>query len=726
MNAKKIMGAVLVALLAVTAFAGVAAAADLGTYFPYQKVNNDALNNGTWTFGSNQVVVSDNIIQAESVVAGTYVNGDNTSYFTNPTATYKLVAETASHVKYVVKNGGNVYHGDKLTLTISPLANVTVTNMLVTFPNGDVVNYSKNYYTDSTSGTGAAYKLATGTHKVVAIFEKTEFADGMLDNLLFDTLNSFTFNVVEADKATISASVDTAFNGEVIDVIVTGKPGAELAFNLTHASMETSQYVKLAQTATGYNFTMPNNGEVTFQIKVNESSYPNDEKEDTVIIKLFNEETNKPVKNAEIEIDISAPVTTATLSASSYYIGDVIKISGTSTADVQTYTFTISGTNFKETLLTPDTTDANANKGGKNWKAALKTDDVNETGSNKKLDVGTYTIKIYQGSAWGGNTEPVKTVAVALKQPFISIIDAPEVVVQGTEAKFLINAEAVTEADKILAYFFGTNYFEQKVGDVKDEDIPNQFTVTLSKQNTNATNMSAGQYFAVFQHPMYDQKFNIMANDTAFYLNTSNNAVQDNVAKGTFLFNVDVRQTANAAQALCDALDSQNIDDMYVKYSFFVVGEDESFTISEIPTTVAQGETLTISGVSTAAEGKTVQVEMLSTAFAAVPKETVGSAAFILVTTEVAEDGTWEVTIDTSDLNVDEYSLKVACGDDTWKNVKINVVEAADKPDTPDTPDVPDTPDTPDEPTEPETPGFGALAALAGLGAVAVLLLRRE
>ncbi|MBO5119490.1 PGF-CTERM sorting domain-containing protein, partial [Methanocorpusculum sp.] len=194
---------------------------------------------------------------------------------------------------------------------------------------------------------------------------------------------------------------------------------------------------------------------------------------------------------------------------------------------------------------------------------------------------------------------------------------------------------------------------------------------------------------------------------------------------------VQERQTANAAQALCDALDSQNIDDMYVKASFFVVGKDESFTISEIPTTIAQGETLTISGVSTANADGTVTVEMISTAFAAVPKETVGSAAFIAVSTKVADDGTWEITMDTSDLNVDEYSLKVAVtpvnGEtETWKNVNINVVEGADTPDTPDTPDVPDTPDTPDTPTEPETPGFGALAALAGLGAVAVLLLRRE
>ena len=192
-------------------------------------------------------------------------------------------------------------------------------------------------------------------------------------------------------------------------------------------------------------------------------------------------------------------------------------------------------------------------------------------------------------------------------------------------------------------------------------------------------------------------------------------------------FNVDLRQTANAAQALCDALDTQNIDDMYVKYSFFVVGEDESFSISEIPTQVVKGDKIVISGVDTAHKGEYITAEMISTAFAAVPKETVGSAAFIVVTAQINEDdGTFELTLDTSDLNVDEYSLSVAINSVTQKTTTINVVEGADKPDTPDTPDVPDTPDTPDTPTEPETPGFGALAALAGLGAVAVLLLRRE
>ena len=336
---------------------------------------------------------------------------------------------------------------------------------------------------------------------------------------------------------------------------------------------------------------------------------------------------------------------------------------------------------------------------GKNFEFTLDTSKILDNG--KKLDVGTYTLTL--------NASGTKaTVPLVLKQPFISIVEAPEVIVQDTEAEFIINAEAAAE---IAYYIFGTNYFaygktENHPEDDEGEEILTQFVVELNETQTKG--MDAGQYFAVFQHPMYDKELNIEAVGTAIMLGE------------VTLFNVDVRQTANAAQALCDALDTQNIDDVYVKYSFFVVGEDESFTISDIPTEVAKGDKIVISGVDTANAEKTVQVEMISTAFAAVQKETVGSAAFIVVTTEVAKDGSWEITLDTSDLNVDEYSLSVAINSVEKKNVNVNVVEGADEPVNP------EQPEQPEEPVAPATPGFGALAALAGLGAVAVLLLRRE
>ena len=716
MNAKKIMGAVLVALLAVTAFAGVAAATDYGTVFTYQDLAKAPANaadvpEGVWTNGAAQVTVSGKIVYpGANFVAGVYKFGDHKLYVTYPTASYAVKGQIGTEA-YLVGNGGNVYENTTLVSTLTPTitssSKVDIINYLLTLPSGKV---EKVPYANL---TGTNLTDEKGTYKVQAIFNESKFVEGVPDNLLLDTVNALTFTVVGEDDATISASVNTVYAGETLSVTVKGTPGTVYAFKLENFNTPVlNQYVTLQPMSGFYNFTMPNNGEATFQFTVAGTA------NDDATIKLY---TKADLENEieTIEITVSAAVITATLGADSYFVGDVIKISGTSTAGIdKTYDFNITGTNFKETKISND---ASFKKEGKTWEVELATDGVTSA-EGKGLDVGTYTISIEKDGV------TVKTLAVALKQPFISILEAPEVVVQGTDAEFIVNAEA-TKA-QVKAYVFGTNYFLE-VDHIKktEKDVDNKFTLTINKTQTSAKNMSAGQYFMVIQHPMYDGAYNIMVDGTIFYLNTAGNAVvSGNPGTSTELFNVNDRQTANAAQALCDALDTQNIDDMYVKYSFFVVGEDESFTMSEIPTEVVKGDKIVISGVSTANEGATVTVEMISTAFAAVPKETVGSAAFIVATAKIADDGTWEVTLDTSDLNVDEYSLSVAVSnsDKPWKNTKINVVEGAETPDTPDTPDVPDTPDTPDTPTEPTTPGFGALAALAGLGAVAVLLLRRE
>ena len=722
MNAKKIMGAVLVALLAAALFIGAGAAADegkdFGTVFIYQNTTNstDDVTEGEWINGNAKVVVTNGIVYpGVNFEAGTYKNGKDTAYFTYPTANY-AVGATIKGTAYLVANGGNVYNASVITPDIKSAAkNVSIAYYLVTLPNGTATNVTDVAKLLNDKNT------TKGTYKVQAIFSKDNLTAGVPNNLLLDA-NFLTYTIVGEDDATLAVSADTLYAGESLTITVKGTPGTEYFFNLTNVEIPQGQFVNTTWYDTGVDtepkFTMPNNGEASFQAVIDAAA------KDEASIRLFVSGETDAIE--EITITVSAAQITATLGASSYFIGNEIEISGTSTAG-KDLSFSIEGTNFKETLL-----EMNDEEFGKTWEADLVTKDVTEKdqANGKKLDVGTYTINIYQAeyadqtaleTAIAAKVKPVKTVVVALKQPFISIIEAPEVIVQETDVEFVINAEATTA---IKAYIFGTNYFlEVPAAQISaDKDIKNQFTAKIDEEQTSAENMSAGQYFMVIQHPMYDGKFNIAAVGEKFYLNTS----ADATATGQFLFDVNERQTANAAQALCDALDTQNIDDMYVKYSFFVVGEDESFTISDIPATIAQGETLTISGVDTANAGETVVVEMISTAFAAVPKETVGSAAFIAVTTTVADDGTWEITLDTSDLNVDEYSLSVVINDATKKNVKINVVEAADKPDTPDTPDVPDTPDTPDTPTEPETPGFGALAALAGLGAVAVLLLRRE
>ena len=408
-------------------------------------------------------------------------------------------------------------------------------------------------------------------------------------------------------------------------------------------------------------------------------------------------------------VPVAASSVTISTETTSVFLGDTFTVSGINT-ESDYVTLYIRGVNFEETLLVSQPISVSADD---SWRATIDSYGITN-GNGRKMDVGTYTIMAVASDSSIPEDPYVflrATVAIPFRQPFISIVEAPEVIAQDTAADFVVEAEA--SPNGIQWYIFGTNFFDYgAVSTPNNEDRPNKFTVKLSNETTK--DMPAGQYFAVFQHPMYDRMFNIMANDTVFYLNTTGNAVDTSTTPATvngfMLFNALDRQTANAAQALCDALDSQNIDDMYVKYSFFIVGtsddeigDDQSFSISEIPTEVLKGDKIVISGVDTANAGNYVTVEMLSTAFAAVPKETVGSAAFIVVSTEIAEDGTWEVTLDTSDLNVDEYSLSVAVNSKVRKSVHVNIIDPNEPTPTPDTPTPTPTPTPDDFIPQPET-----------------------
>ena len=738
MNAKKIMGAVLVALLAAALFVGAGAAAiDVNvngeTVFVNQKLDVSKYG-GNW-IGSNGAVTPLPADDASYVYFPAGTEGVYTAKVNNNeiTLTVKspeiLVSGIAGKDVSAYKFINGIYYVGTPNVDVeilSAASESTAFDVYLTQPDGSEIFIGDvDGNEDNAEGFIQGYlytnentEPTVGEYSISARFPAGFFVNGTLYTDMIS--KPVTFKVAEADATTITASVDQALPSDSFKVTITGQPGKDFTVSydkdvftvaenqLGLPNVKSGATVKNAYNA-GFVFEMPNTGKVEFVAKLG-----------TAADKTAKMEVQKSgaTKKQSVSIAVLKGTVSAKTDAASYFVGDVVKITGTSTAGaVNMSTLKLTGTNFVATKFSKPIADE-YDEDGTAWSFEINTALIkNEKpeSKGKMIDVGTYTLSFETESG------AKATVSIVLKQPFITIISAPEVVVQGEEAEFIVNAEATKN---IRYYIFGTNYFNASadVDDLVDEDIKNEFTFTLGKEQTKA--MDAGQYFVVIQHPMYDEFFNIQAKNSVIQL------IDEEGATPVDLFTVNLRQTANAAQALCDALDTQNIDDMYVKYSFFVVGKDASFTISEIPTTIAQGETLTISGVSTAAAGEYVTVEMISTAFAAVPKETVGSAAFIAVTTQVAEDGTWEITFDTSDLNVDEYSLKVAVTADgeteTWKNVNINVVEAADKPDTPDTPDVPDTPDTPDTPTEPETPGFGALAALAGLGAVAVLLLRRE
>ncbi|MBQ1179176.1 MAG: hypothetical protein IIX51_01150 [Methanocorpusculum sp.] len=698
MNAKKIMGAVLVALLAAALFVGAGAAvtteADGDIVFVNQMVSK-TIYGGNWV-GPNGAYTPADVPAASATEvyfgeAGTYTAKVNDQTITLTVKAPELVIAGVVDGKYTFIPGDFYQGSGEGVIYIQNPASNAVTYTL--YYNGEKQNNNAQITVPNDA--------TTGKKTIQAEFNAGAFVAGTTPEQLITA--PVTFSVVDGETAVaISAAATSVLKSDNIKLTVTGQPG--IAYNVTfdYGAFTVAEQIGFSTFAningtvvgadqkTGIQFTMPAGGKATFNIQAVEAVAGDSEK--------ITAQAVGGTKKASVLIKFEKGTISAKADAASYYVGDIVTITGTRTTG-QISNLTIKGTNFvNETLMDYNTVFAWENS-GKNFEFTLDTSKILDNG--KKLDVGTYTLTL--------NASGTKaTLPLVLKQPFISIVEASEVIVQDTEAEFIINAEAAAE---IAYYIFGTNYFaygktENHPEDDEGEEILTQFVVELNETQTKG--MDAGQYFAVFQHPMYDKELNIEAVGTAIMLGE------------VTLFNVDVRQTANAAQALCDALDTQNIDDMYVKYSFFVVGEDESFTISDIPTEVAKGDKIVISGVDTANAGKTVQVEMISSAFAAVTKEIVGSAAFIVVTTEVAKDGSWEITLDTSDLNVDEYSLSVAINSVEKKNVNVNVVEGADEPVNP------EQPEQPEEPVAPATPGFGALAALAGLGAVAVLLLRRE
>jgi len=755
MNAKKIMGAVLVALLAAALFVGAGAAlgpADYNGNTVFVGQICDGLEGTTWTSGDNKIIFNADGYIEGTVVEGKYEFNDTISMnVLYPTVLITAIAEE-NDVEYNL--AGNTYYkyANLLISLKSPAtAGGNITDLLITNPDGSKIKLSEVFAKMGVT-TGTAKDIfgadiengfgsdtitpstpsdkelidelfpVAGTYKIQGILSNgtLEFAPGILSTDLIGK-DVFTFNVADESDVTITASVDTILQGKRFSVTITGQPG-ETYYLSFEGDGEVEIYSGINPDSDS--FTMPNTGSITIYLTAKEDG--------EVEIGVGDDNTGA---DADVTVEITPGEFTAAAEKDAYFIGEDIKLSGINTlGGTVTPNFYMKGTN---TDLLPVEASKYTIANGE-WSATIKGDEIREN----KLDAGTYTIYITTNTSVFTDLadlkdadEPYATASVNLKQPFISVTKAPAVVVQGEDAKI----EGIAEAAKNLSiYIFGTNKFAyQQYYWQQEFDYDNGIEIKLNKDNTFVITideelteqLDAGQYFAVIQHPMYDGLLNIIAvpdqngnpSDIIYYIPTVSGIYGTEEA----LFDVADRQKANAAQALCDELDGQKLDDMYVKLSFIVAAGTSS--INPIPTEIVKGEKLTVSGQTNGGEGTLVTVDMLSTAFAAVPKETVGSASFISLTTKTDENGNWEVTFDTTGLNIDEYTVTAAVeGFDSSSTVKVNVIEGADTPDTPDTPDVPDTPDTPDEPEAPATPGFGALAALAGLGAVAVLLLRRE
>jgi trimeric autotransporter adhesin len=185
----------------------------------------------------------------------------------------------------------------------------------------------------------------------------------------------------------------------------------------------------------------------------------------------------------------------------------------------------------------------------------------------------------------------------------------------------------------------------------------NTFQYELKAADTR--NLASGQYFVVVQHPMMNGLFDL------YYDSSTGSVINRQLGtSGTKIFQMSGSgslQGPDSAQALVNAISSQNIDDTFTTYSFFVT--PPTALINPV-SDHAVGDKFTISGSTNLAVGDQLMVEITSSSFRPTQKsvggEFSGASGQVTVVPGTGGYNRWSYDVDASGFKPDEYIVKVS------------------------------------------------------------------
>ncbi|HQJ18835.1 MAG TPA: PGF-CTERM sorting domain-containing protein, partial [Methanolinea sp.] len=320
------------------------------------------------------------------------------------------------------------------------------------------------------------------------------------------------------------------------------------------------------------------------------------------------------------------------------------------------------------------------------------------------------------------------TVSIIIRKPFVTAVASQSTIAQGD--KFYIRGVAEGQPSQgVAVWILGKNYVLYST-----ESVNNDGSFEKEVNQGITSNMAAGQYFVVVQHPMYNDQLDVTpdnSNNPVFVIGPYPTA-------GSKIFKLQGAgslQGSDAAEALVTALDNSYVDDTYTKLQFLI--EAPVIRISPI-TEKAVGEKFEITGTTNLAVDDEILVEVVSSSFKATKKTESGEFSGATGTVKVKKGtegyNTWSFPVDTANFKPDEYIVQASgVTVDVTTTALFNVVEKPPTtipttmpPTTPPTTVVTTVPTTSTPTPTPTSPGFGALVALVGLGAVAFLIVRRH
>jgi hypothetical protein len=225
----------------------------------------------------------------------------------------------------------------------------------------------------------------------------------------------------------------------------------------------------------------------------------------------------------------------------------------------------------------------------------------------------------------------------------------------------------------LQVWLFGNNYM--KISSVSP-NADNSYEYDLKPADTQ--NLAPGQYFVLIQHPMMNGEFDV------YYDSATGRVFNRQLGTGTSIFQLTGAgslQSPAGANALMQAINSQDIDDTFASTSF-IVSPPTAF-INPVGNHMV-GEKFTISGSTNLAAGDNLMVEITSSSFEPTYKsqsaEFSGVAGMVKIEPGSGGLNTWSFPVDASTFKPDEYIVKVSgITVDVTGSTYFNIIEGYPK-----------------------------------------------
>jgi len=205
----------------------------------------------------------------------------------------------------------------------------------------------------------------------------------------------------------------------------------------------------------------------------------------------------------------------------------------------------------------------------------------------------------------------------------------------------------------LQVWLIGYNYV--KITTVST-NVDNTYLYELKSADTQT--LAPGQYFVLVQHPMMNGVFDI------YYDSSTGRVINRQLGTGTSIFQLTDSgslQNSDGANALMQAINSQNLDDTFATTSF-IISQPTAFIIPIEDHAV--GDKFTIHGSTNLAAGNNLMIEIISSSFKPTQKvqgaDFSGSAGTVKVEPGTNGFNRWSFNVDTSTFKPDEYIVQVS------------------------------------------------------------------